>query len=247
MRGSVALVTGGTRGIGAAITERVARTGVHVAAVYRSAEVTARAFAEQLSGEGLSVSIHAADLAEPSACRAVVEEVAASHGPVDYLVNNAGVLIESKVVEVTESQWSHLLAANLGSAFFLAQAVWQGMVDRGFGRIVNVGSVTATSGNPVEVAYGSAKAGMIGMTRSLAMAGARKGITVNCVVPGVFATDMVRGMRERDRERIARMIPLGRVGDTHEFAHMVVSLLADEASYVTGAVLMVDGGLGMGA
>jgi NAD(P)-dependent dehydrogenase (short-subunit alcohol dehydrogenase family) len=247
MRGSVALVTGGTRGLGAAITERVARTGVHVAAVYRSAEATARTFAEQLSNDGLSVSVHRADLAEPSACRAVVDEVASSYGPIDYLVNNAGVLIESKVVDITDGEWSQVLAANLGSAFFLAQAVWQGMVERRFGRIVNVGSVTATSGNPVEVAYGSAKAGMIGMTRSLAMAGARKGITVNCVVPGVFATDMMRAMEERDRERIARMIPVGRVGETHEFAHMVVSLLADEASYVTGAVLMVDGGLGMGA
>lgn len=247
MKGSTALITGGTRGIGAAITERVARTGVHVAAVYRSGDDAASELVARLTDDGLSVSTHRADLADVSQCRAVVTEIAEVHGGIDYLVNNAGVLLESKVTDVTDEEWSLLLATNLSAAFVLSQAVWPGMVERGFGRIVSVGSVTATSGNPVEIAYGSAKAGLIGMTRSLALAGARKGVTVNCVVPGVFDTEMSQAMDEAARDRISRLIPLGRLGDPAEFAHVVMSLLADEASYVTGAVMMVDGGLGMGA
>lgn len=247
MKGSVALVTGGTRGIGAAISERLARMDVHVAAVYHSNQSAADKFVERLRNLGGSVSAHRADVADPTACRNVVAAVTAAHGGVDYLVNNAGVLKESKVVEVTDAEWRDVLDTNLGSAFHLSQAVWQGMVDRGFGRIVNVGSVTATSGNPVEVAYGSAKAGMIGLTRSLAAAGARKGITVNCVVPGVYDTDMTAGMPEPHRERISKLIPLGRLGRPEEFAHMVMALLADDGGYMTGAVIMADGGLGMGA
>ncbi|MET0821306.1 MAG: SDR family oxidoreductase [Aeromicrobium sp.] len=239
-------MTGGTRGLGAAIGRRFAADGAHVAAVYRGDDRAASTFREAALAEGLSVSIHQADLSRPSACREVVAAVAAAHGPVTHLVNNAGILRESRVLDVTEDDWDTVLDANLKSMFFLAQAVWAGMVEASFGRIVNIGSVTATSGNPVQSVYGASKGGVIGLTRSLAMAGARKGITVNCVVPGAYATDMTASMSPTAQATIAGLIPVGRLGRPEELAHVVTSLLHEEAAYVTGAVIQADGGLGMG-
>jgi NAD(P)-dependent dehydrogenase (short-subunit alcohol dehydrogenase family) len=243
----VTVVTGGTRGIGRAIVERVAGDGVKVAAVFRSGKDAAEALVAYAAEHDLPISTYRADLSSADECRAVIQTIRDEQGPIDRLVNNAGVLIESKVRDVTVDEWDTIIDTNLRSAFLLSQAVWDPMVENGFGRIVNIGSVTATSGNPVEVAYGASKAGLVGMTRSLAMAGARKGITVNCVVPGVYATDMTASMSEEAQRRIAAMIPIGRHGRPEELAHMVHALLDERASYVTGAVIMADGGLGMGA
>lgn len=186
-------------------------------------------------------------MADPRFCRELVAGVISVHGRVDYLVNNAGLLVESSVAKMTEGQWEDALAVNLSAPFRLAQAVIPDMAGRGFGRIVNVGSVTAAMGNPVEAGYGAAKAGLLGLTRSLARAEARKGITVNLVVPGVFETDMTTSMRPDAQEAIRGLIPLGRRGDPLELAHAVRFLLADEAGYITGSVVTVDGGLSMGA
>jgi acetoacetyl-CoA reductase/3-oxoacyl-[acyl-carrier protein] reductase len=243
----VAIVTGGTRGIGAAISELLTADGTHVAAVYAGNHEAARGLAARLGERGGSVSLHQGDIGDPAFCRSLVAGLAADRGRVDYLVNNAGLLVENKVALMTDDQWDEALAVNLSGPFHLARAVLGPMTEQGFGRIVNVGSVTAVMGNPVEAGYGAAKAGLLGLTRSLARAVARKGITVNLVVPGVFETGMTQAMRPEVQEAIRSMIPLGRRGDPLELAHAVRFLLADQAGYITGSVVTVDGGLSMGA
>lgn len=242
-----AIVTGGTRGIGAAITRRLARDGGHVAAVYRSDDAAAQAFAAQAAEDGLDVSVHRADLGDADACRAVVAEIVEERGPVPHLVNNHGVLLEARVAETSVQMWDQTFDVNVRAAFLLTQALWPAMETTGYGRVVNVGSVTGTTGNPKEAAYGASKTALIGLTRSLARAGAHKGITVNCVVPGVYETDMTNTMSENDQKLIASMIPVRRRGRPEELAHVVAMLLHPDGGYVTGAVLQADGGLGMGA
>ena len=243
----VAIVTGGTRGIGAAISEVLTASGVHVAAVYAGNHENARALAARLGAAGGSVSLHPGDVGDPDFCQSLVAGLLAARGRVDYLVSNAGLLVENSVARMTRDQWDDALRVNLSAPFHLAQAVIAPMTELGSGRIVNVGSVTAAMGNPVEAGYGAAKAGLLGLTRSLARAVARKGITVNLVVPGVFDTEMTRSMRPETQEAIRSMIPLGRRGDPRELAHAVRFLLADDAAYITGSVVTVDGGLSMGA
>lgn len=245
MKGRVAIVTGGTRGIGAAITESLVCAGVHVAAVYAGDHDRAGALRDRLGA--VPLSLHAGDVGDRAFCRALVEEVVSAHGRLDHLVNNAGLLVENSAARMTAGEWDTALRINLSGPFHLAQAAIAPMAERGFGRIVNVGSVTAAMGSPVEAGYGAAKAGLLGLTRSLARSVARKGITVNLVVPGVFETDMTNAMRPEAREAIRAMIPLARRGEVTELAHAVRFLLADEAGYMTGSVVTVDGGLSMGA
>jgi NAD(P)-dependent dehydrogenase (short-subunit alcohol dehydrogenase family) len=243
----VAIVTGGTRGIGAAISELLAADGTHVAAVYAGNHDAARSLAARLAAAGGSVSVHPGDVGDRGFCADLVAGLLASRGRVDYLVNNAGLLIENSVRRMTGDEWDAALRVNLSAPFHLAQAVIGPMAGQGSGRIVNIGSVTAAMGNPVEAGYGAAKAGLLGLTRSLARAVARRGITVNLVVPGVFETEMTASMRPEAREAIRAMIPLGRRGDPRELAAAVRFLLSEEAAYITGSVVTVDGGLSMGA
>ena len=245
--GRVALVTGGTRGIGAAVTRQLAADGIRVAAVYaRDDDRAAQLMAELNTAGAAPVSAHRCDITDQAASCDLVKRVVSEHGSLDFLVNNAGLLEEQRVDRIEPANWHRALEVNLSGPFYLAQAAWGHMVARGFGRIVNISSVTAFMGNPREAAYGAAKAGLLGLTRSLALAGARRGITANCVVPGVFATDMTASMSERDQQMVLGMIPLGRHGRPGELAHAVRFLLDDRSGYITGAVLVVDGGLSMG-
>lgn len=244
--GRVSIVTGGTRGLGAAVTERLVDEGAHVAAVYASNADAADALVERLAGRPGSVSVHCCDVGDPSACAFVVAEILERHGRIDHLVNNAGLLIESRVRTMTLEQWDSALRVNLSATFYLCQLVLPAMIEQRFGRIVNVSSVTAHMGSPVEAGYGAAKAGLFGFSRSLAREVIRKGITVNTAVPGIFETDMTNAMESAVQESLRALIPLGRRGDPAEFAHAVMFLLDERASYVTGSVVTIDGGFSMG-
>lgn len=237
----VALVTGGTRGIGAAISERLARSGVTVIAVFQSNHDAAASLSARTGARCVR-----ADVSDPGECAQLVGRVIAEHGRLDLLVNNAGLLVEKPSTETSLAEWERVVAVNLSAAFHLCRAAIPEMRQRGFGRIVNVSSVTAVMGSHSEAGYGAAKAGLHGLTRSLARETARAGITVNCVVPGVFATDMTAAMPQRTQAAILRMIPVGRHGEADELARAVEFLLDDRAGYITGSVFTIDGGLSMG-
>jgi NAD(P)-dependent dehydrogenase (short-subunit alcohol dehydrogenase family) len=242
----IALITGGTRGIGRAVTERLARSGVGVAAAFAADAGAAEAVRDDCAKSGATVTLHHADVGDPDACRRLVDEVFDSHGRLDYLVNNAGAVVEQRYPDVTADDWQRHLAVNLSASFFLTQAALNHMAAQRFGRIVNIGSVSAVMGSPVQIAYAAAKSGLIGLTRSTARAVARKGITVNCVIPGSFDTQLSQGLAFTKHDAVTSMIPVGRWGRPEELAHAVAFLLDDLAGYITGAVLTVDGGMSMG-
>jgi 3-oxoacyl-(acyl-carrier-protein) reductase len=241
----VAIVTGGTRGIGAAITTTLARQGVHVAAGYHRGKEAADELRETLLGEGLSVSMHMGNVGEPEHCERVVAEVLEAYGRVDYLVNNAGVTVDRTVRKMTIDDWHAVLRVNLSGAFYMTKAVLDQMIAQQFGRIVNISSVIGTSGNIGQANYAASKSGLFGLTKSLARETARKGITVNCVTPGFIATDMVAKVPAEAMEAVLKTIPVGRLGEASEIARAVQFLVDDEAGYITGSVLAVNGGLDM--
>jgi NAD(P)-dependent dehydrogenase (short-subunit alcohol dehydrogenase family) len=241
----LALVTGGTRGIGRAITKKLATSGIDVAAAFVNDCGAAQQVAGGCQGAG-SITVHRADVGDQDSCQRLIAEVLEAHGRLDYLVNNAGTVVEQRYGDISAQDWQRQLAVNLSAAFFLTQAAITGMVERRFGRIVNIGSVSAVMGSPVQISYAAAKSGLIGLTRSTARAVARKGITVNCVIPGSFDTELSESLAFTDRETVTSMIPLGRWGRPEELAHAVAFLLDDLSSYITGAVLTVDGGMSMG-
>jgi NAD(P)-dependent dehydrogenase (short-subunit alcohol dehydrogenase family) len=241
MADRVALVTGGTRGIGAAICARLTAAGVTVVAGYHSDDDAAADFHGRTGVQTLQ-----ADVADADACGALVRGVHDQRGRLDLLVNNAGLLIECPSTETSAHDWDRAVAVNLSAPFHLCRAAIPAMRQQNFGRIVNISSVTAVMGSATEAAYGAAKAGLHGLTRSLARETAGDGITVNCIVAGVFETDMTKSMSDRTQGAILRMIPVARRGDPDELARAVAFLLDDAAGYITGSILTVDGGLSMG-
>jgi NAD(P)-dependent dehydrogenase (short-subunit alcohol dehydrogenase family) len=237
------VVTGGTRGLGAALSSALVDRGVTVVAAFRSDRSSAASLRDRC---GDRLHTRQIDVTDPIACRALITSVTGEHGRIDYLVNSAGAVRETRVDDLEADAWGESVAVNLSAAFYLSQAALLPMKAQRFGRIVNVGSVSASMGSPFQIDYAAAKAGLIGLTRSMARAVARKSVTVNCVVLGGFDTDLLAGLSLTDRSLVEANVPVGRFGEPHEFAHAVLSLLDDGASYVTGATLTVDGGLSMG-
>ncbi len=241
----VAIVTGGARGIGAAITTTLARSGVHVAAGYSSNSSAAEELAGKLGAEGASVSVHQGNVGIPEDCERVVNEVLEQKGRIDYLINNAGITVDKTVRKMTVDDWHAVLRINLSGAFYMTKAVLDHMLGNGFGRIVNISSVIGETGAIGQANYSASKAGLIGFSRSLAQEVARKGITVNCVAPGYIETEMVSAIPDEVLKKLLAGVPVGRLGQASEIARTVQFLVDDDAGYITGSVISVNGGLDM--
>jgi acetoacetyl-CoA reductase len=243
--GRVAIVTGGTRGIGAAITEALAADGTRVAAGYSRNRESAEKFAAGLAEQGRQVSIHQGNVGDPDDCRRVVDEVLEAHGRVDHLVNNAGITVDKTVRRMTVDDWHAVLRVNLSGAFYMTKAVIDHMMENGFGRIVNISSVIGETGNIGQANYAASKSGLFGFTKSLALETARRGVTVNCVAPGFIDTEMVAAVPQAALDAVIAKIPMQRLGQPAEIARAVKFLVDDDAGYITGAVIAVNGGLEM--
>jgi acetoacetyl-CoA reductase len=232
----VAVVTGGTRGIGAAIAKGLKKAGYTVAAVYAGNDDAAAKFKSE-SG----VAVFKWDAGDPAAAAAGLKQVESDLGPVDVLVNNAGITRDGMFHKMTFDQWSAVIRTNLDSMFAMTRPVIEGMRERGHGRIICISSINGQKGQMGQVNYSASKAGIIGFVKALAQENARKGITVNAICPGYIDTDMVAGVPEKVLEGIVAQIPVGRLGKAEEVASMVTYLASDEASFITGAVMTVNG------
>jgi NAD(P)-dependent dehydrogenase (short-subunit alcohol dehydrogenase family) len=238
MNGQVALVTGGIRGIGAAISARLAARGVTVAAGYSRDKEAADRFCEQYPGS----SAHQGNIGSSEDCERVIREVLDQHGRLDILANNAGITADKTVRKMATDDWDRVVQVNLSGAFYLIRACLQHMLDRGSGRIINISSIIGEAGNIGQANYAAAKAGLFGLTMSLAQETARKGITVNSVAPGYIATEMVAAVPREALDRVVAKIPAGRLGRPDEVARVVEFLADPESAFITGQVYSVNGG-----
>ncbi|HZE06134.1 MAG TPA: 3-oxoacyl-ACP reductase family protein [Solirubrobacteraceae bacterium] len=257
LHGRVAFVTGGTRGIGAAICRSLAEQGAEVAAGYGSNRDAAESFIHTLNQDGLHPTIHQGNVGSAEDCRRTVNEVIDQHGRLDILINNAGITIDKTVLKMSDEDWYKVLAVNLSGAFFMSQAVLPHMIDRGSGRIINISSIIGETGNIGQANYAASKSGLFGLTKTLAREAAYQlkkagkleddgiGLTVNTVAPGFIATEMMETIPEKVMEGIKAKIPLGRLGRPDEIARVVHFLAADQSSYITGAIWGVNGGMDM--
>ncbi|MTH78952.1 beta-ketoacyl-ACP reductase [Paracoccus aestuariivivens] len=236
--GKVALVTGGSRGIGAAISKALKEAGYEVAANYAGNEDAARAFTAETG-----IKTYKWSVADYESCEAGIKQVEADLGPVEVLVNNAGITRDSMFHKMTPTQWKEVIDTNLSGLFNMTHPVWSGMRDRKYGRIINISSINGQKGQAGQANYSAAKAGDLGFTKALAQEGARAGITVNAICPGYIGTEMVRAIDEKVlNERIIPQIPVGRLGEPEEIARCVVFLASEEAGFITGATLSANGG-----
>lgn len=235
--GRVALVTGGTRGIGAAISTHLKAEGYSVAANYAGNDEAAAAFTKETGIPTFKWSV-----ADYDACKAGVSEVEAALGPVEVLVNNAGITRDTMFHRMTPEHWNAVIGTNLNGVFNMTHQVWNGMRDRGFGRVIQISSINGQKGQMGQANYSAAKAGDIGFTKALAQEGAAKGITVNVICPGYIGTDMVMAVPEKVRESIIAGIPVGRLGEPEEIARCVAFLASDAAGFITGSTLTANGG-----
>jgi acetoacetyl-CoA reductase len=233
----VALVTGGTRGIGHAVVARLKADGFKVAAGYANDEATAKATADELG-----VMIVKGNVGEFESCKRAVAEVEAELGPIDVLVNNAGITRDAMLHRMTPEQWNEVIFVNLASLFNMSRQVIDGMRQRGYGRIINITSINGQKGQMGQTNYSAAKAGAIGFTKALALETASKGITVNAVAPGYTDTEMVRAVPENVLQQIVAGIPVGRLGKAEEIAACVAFLARDDAAFITGATITANGG-----
>jgi acetoacetyl-CoA reductase len=233
----VAFVTGGTRGIGHAIVERLKADGLKVAAGYSGNEAAAEACAKDLG-----VMVVKGNVGVYADCARAIAEVEAELGPVDILVNNAGITRDGAFHKMSPEQWGDVVRVNMDSLYNMTRQVIEGMRERGFGRIINISSINGQKGQVGQTNYSAAKAGMLGFTRALALENAKKGVTVNAIAPGYIDTEMVQAVPEKVLESIIAQIPVGRLGRGEEIADVVSFLAGERAGYVTGATLTINGG-----
>ena len=238
----VALVTGGTRGIGEAISRALKEAGYKVAANYAGNDVAAGEFAEETG-----IPVFKWSVADYDDCTDGLKKVVDMLGPVDVLVNNAGITRDAMFHKMTPEDWNDVIGTNLNGMFNMTHQVWSGMRERKFGRVINISSINGQKGQAGQANYSAAKAGDLGFTRALAQEGARAGITVNAICPGYIATEMVKAIDEKVlNERILPLIPIGRLGTPEEVARIVTFLASDDAGLITGATLSANGGQYMG-
>ena len=235
--GRVALVTGGTRGIGAAISKALQSAGYTVAANYAGNDAAAAAFTKETGIKTFKWSV-----ADYDACVAGAAKVEAELGPVDVLVNNAGITRDGMFHKMTRQQWSEVIGTNLDGLFNMTHPVWPGMRERGFGRVINISSINGQKGQMGQVNYSAAKSGDLGFTKALAQEGAFKGVTVNAICPGYVGTEMVMAVPEKAMQGIIAQIPVGRLGQPEEIARCVVFLASDDAGFITGSTISANGG-----
>ena len=233
----VAIVTGGTRGIGEAISVALKEAGMTVAANYAGNEERARAFTERTG-----IQAYKWDVADHEACLAGCAQVAEALGPVDVVVNNAGITRDGTILKMTYQMWKDVMDTNLGGCFNMAKATFPGMRERKWGRIVNIGSINGQAGQYGQVNYAAAKSGIHGFTKALAQEGAKAGVTVNAIAPGYIDTDMVAAVPADVLEKIVAKIPVGRLGQANEIARTVSFLCSEDAGFITGSTLSVNGG-----
>ncbi|MCL8207821.1 MAG: 3-oxoacyl-[acyl-carrier-protein] reductase [Actinomycetia bacterium] len=238
-----ALVTGASRGIGRAIAERFAQAGLKVAVNFRQDEAGAAAVVEAIRARGGQAEAFGADVAVPAEAEALVDRVRERFGSLDVLVNNAGTTRDTLLLRMRPDDWDAVLATNLSSVFYCTKAALKSMTRQRFGRIVNISSVAGLVGNAGQANYAAAKAGIIGFTKAVAREWATRGITANCVAPGLIETDFLRHLTESQKAEMVAHIPMGRLGRPEDVAEAVWYLV--QADYVTGHVLVVDGGLAM--
>jgi len=233
----VVIVTGGTRGIGAAICIALKSADYSVAACYVGNTEAANKFKQETG-----IPVYKFDVADFDACHKAVSQIETDLGPVQALVNNAGISVDGTMHKMSFEQWNNVIQTNLTSCFNMCRATIEGMRARNFGRIVNIGSINGQAGQYGQVNYAAAKSGIHGFTKALAQEGAAKGITVNAIAPGYIDTDMVRAVPENVLEKIIAKIPVGRLGKASEIARGVLFLIADDAGFVTGSTLSINGG-----
>ena len=234
----IAIVTGGTRGIGAAISKALADAGCKVAANYAGNDEAAQKFKAETG-----IAVYKWDVSDYAACEAGIKQVEADLGPVDILVNNAGITRDAMFHKMSLEQWQQVINTNLNSLFNMTQPVWSGMRDRGFGRVICISSINGQKGQMGQATYSAAKAGDIGFVKALAPEGAAKGITVNAICPGYIGTEMVRAIAPDVLEkRILPLIPAGRLGEPEEIARAVAFLAAEDGGFINGATLSINGG-----
>ena len=233
----VAIVTGGTRGIGEAISLALKDMGVNVAATYAGDDAKAASFTEKTGVKAFRWNV-----ADYDACHDGVAQVEAALGPVDIVVNNAGITRDGTLLRMSAQAWKDVIDTNLGGCFNMAKATFPGMIQRGWGRIVNIGSINGQAGQYGQVNYAAAKSGIHGFTKALAQEGAKKGVTVNAIAPGYIDTDMVAAVPEEVLGKIVAKIPVGRLGQASEIARAVAFLCSEDAGFVTGSTLSVNGG-----
>jgi 3-oxoacyl-[acyl-carrier protein] reductase len=241
----VALVTGSSRGLGRATALRMAHDGYAVAVHYARGADAAAQVVGQIEAAGGRAQAFGADVADPDACSALIASVEEAFGRIDVLVNNAGVTRDTLVLRMKREDWEGVIDTNLSSAFHLSKAALRGMLRRGWGRIINVSSVVALMGNAGQANYVAAKAGLIGLSKSMAREYAGKGVTVNAVAPGFIESDMTAGLNAELRDAYLKQIPVGRFGQAHEVAAAIAFLASDGAAYINGQTLTIDGGMVM--